>query len=150
MSAPENFRSSKTYRNLPCAHRRWRHDGHCALIHGYSREFHLVFRCKERTENGFVMDFGRLKPVKAFLEAHYDHTLLVDADDPLLSQFRELEKQGACRLVVYEDVGMEGSARFVYDWVSAWLAEATEGRVELESVECRENDKNSAIYSPVQ
>ena len=149
MSAPQNFRSSKTYRNLPCAHRRWRHDGHCALIHGYSREFHLVFRCTERTENGFVMDFGRLKPVKAFLEAHYDHTLLVDADDPLLPQFRELEEQGACRLVVYEDVGMEGSARFVYDWVSNWLVEATEGRVELVSVECRENDKNSAIYSPV-
>ena len=95
------------------------------------------------------MDFGRLKPVKAFLEAHYDHTLLVDADDPLLPQFRELEEQGACRLVVYEDVGMEGSARFVYDWVSNWLVEATEGRVELVSVECRENDKNSAIYSPV-
>ena len=95
------------------------------------------------------MDFGRLKPVKAFLEAHYDHTLLVDADDPLLPQFRELEEQGACRLVVYEDVGMEGSARFVYEWVSNWLVEATGGRVELESVECRENDKNSAIYSPV-
>ena len=52
---------SKTYRNLPCAHRRWRHDGHCSLIHGYSREFHLVFRCSERTENGFVMDFGALE-----------------------------------------------------------------------------------------
>lgn len=148
MSAPENFRSSKTYRNLPCAHRRWRHDGHCSLIHGYSREFHLVFRCSERTENGFVMDFGALKPVKTFLEEHFDHTLLVDADDPLLPQFRELEDQGACRLVVYEDVGMEGSARFVYDWVSAWLVEATEGRVQLESVECRENDKNSATYAP--
>ena len=54
----------------------------------------------------------------------------------------------ACRLVVYEDVGMEGSALFVYDWVSAWLVEATEGRVQLESVECRENDKNSATYAP--
>ena len=142
------FRSTKTYRNLPCAHRRWRHDGHCAHVHGYSRAFSFVFRCRERTENGFVMDFGDLKPVKTFLEEHFDHTLLLDADDPLLGKFRELETEGACRLVVYEDVGMEGSARFVFDWVAPWVNEHTQGRVELESVECRENDKNSAIYAP--
>lgn len=142
------FRSTKTYRNLPCAHRRWQHDGHCAHVHGYSRAFTLTFCCTERTENGFVMDFGDLKPVKAWLEEHYDHTLLLDSDDPLLPDFRALEAQGACRLVVYDDVGMEGSARFVFDWVAPWVKTHTDGRVELESIECRENDKNSAIYRP--
>jgi len=144
------FRSTKTYRNLPCAHRRWQHSGHCAHVHGYSRAFTFTFRCTERTENGFVMDFGDLKPVKAWLEEHYDHTLLLDSDDPLLPDFRALEVQGACRLVVYEDVGMEGSARFVFDWVAPWIKQHTHGRVALESVECRENDKNSAIYRPDQ
>ena len=94
------------------------------------------------------MDFGDLKPVKAWLEDHYDHTLLLDSDDPLLPAFRKLEEQGACKLVVYDDVGMEGSARFVFDWVAPWVEAHTNGRVELESVECRENDKNSAIYQP--
>ena len=142
------FRSTKTYFNLPCAHRRWRHEGHCAHVHGYSRSFSLVFRCKERTENGFVMGFGDLKPVKAWLDQHFDHTLLLDAHDPLLPSFRELEARGACRLVVYDDVGMEGSARLVFDWVDAWVQDNTNGRVQLESVECRENDKNSATYQP--
>jgi len=142
------FRSTKTYRNFPCAHRRWRHAGHCAHVHGYSRSFTFVFQCQERTENGFVMDFGALGPVKAWLEAHFDHTLLLDADDPLLPRFQALEADGACRLVVYEDVGMEGSARFVYDWVEAWVRDQTDNRVRLTSVECRENDKNSAIYEP--
>ena len=142
------FRSTKTFRNLPCAHRRWRHPGHCAQVHGYSREFKLVFRCTERDATGFVMDFGALKPVKAFLEEHFDHPLLLDEDDPLLPRFRELESQGACRLVTLPDVGMEGSAEFVFQWVSAWLLETVGGRVQLESVECRENDKNSAVYSP--
>ena len=142
------FKSTKTYTNLPCAHRRWQHDGVCAHVHGYSRSFHLVFRCHERTANGFVMDFGKLKPVKAWLEDHFDHTLLLDSDDPLLPQFRELEAAGACKLVVYDDVGMEGTAHMVFEWVSAWVREETDGRVELESVECRENDKNSAMYQP--
>jgi 6-pyruvoyltetrahydropterin/6-carboxytetrahydropterin synthase len=148
MSTPARFRSTKTYFNLPCAHRRWRHEGHCAHVHGYSRSFSFTFQCTERTDNGFVMDFGQLGPVKAWLDKHFDHTLLLDSDDPLLPSFRELEQKGACRLVIYNDVGMEGSAKFVFEWVEQWLKQATSGRVQLQSVECRENDKNSAIYFP--
>lgn len=144
-----HYRVMKTYRNLPCAHRRWRHDGHCAFVHGYSRSVTLTFGCQERDENGFVIDFGsQLRPVKEWINEQFDHTLLLDADDPLLPTFRELERQGACRLTVFDKVGMEGSAKYVYDWVSRWLAEAFEGRVWLLSVECRENDKNAAIYAP--
>ena len=138
------FESSKTYRNYPCSHRRHRHDGHCAHIHGYSRSFTFWFRCSERTENGFVMDFGKLKPVKAWLEERFDHTLLLDAADPLLSRFRELEAHGACKLTIFEDVGMEGTAEYVMAYVGGWVSEATGGRVWLHSVEVRENDKNSA------
>ena len=141
------FESSKTFRNYPCSHRRHRHEGHCAHIHGYSRSFTLWFRCRARTENGFVMDFGALKPVKQWLEANFDHTLLLDSDDPLIPRFRELEELGACRLVVFEDVGMEGTAQYVMNWVSAWLEETTDGRVWLHSVEVRENDKNSARFT---
>jgi len=93
------------------------------------------------------MDFGKLKAVKAWLEDVFDHTLLLDSDDPLIPQFRELESKGACKLVVYEDVGMEGTCEFVKKWVDDWLLQETGGRVWLHSVEVRENDKNSArIY----
>lgn len=142
----EVYRSSKTFHGYPCAHRRWRHDGHCAFVHGYSRSFHIWFESTERTENGFVVDFGALKAVKAWLTEHFDHTLLIDADDPLLETFQALERQGACRLVTYADVGMEGTARFVYDWLDPWIRQKTEGRAWVVSVEVRENMKNSAIY----
>ena len=142
------YRSSKTFRGFPCSHRRWRHQGHCAHVHGYSREFVIWFGAHERTENGFVMDFGQLKPVKAWLEAHFDHTLLLDADDPLLPDFERLAELGAMRLVTFDDVGMEGTAKFVYDWLSQWVEDATDGRVHIVSVEVRENEKNSAIYFP--
>ena len=90
------------------------------------------------------MDFGQLKEVKAWLEDHFDHTMLLDADDPLLPDFRALEEKGACKLVVYDDVGMEGTAAFVMSWVGRWVQENTDGRVWLHSVEVRENSKNSA------
>lgn len=139
----------KTYRNLPCAHRRWRQNGHCSFVHGYSRSIGLTFGCLERDENGFVIDFGgQLRPVKEWINEKFDHTLLLDADDPLLPSFRELERQGACRLTVFEQVGMEGSAKYIYDWLSQWLHEHFGGRVWVIAVECRENDKNAAIYAP--
>ena len=92
------------------------------------------------------MDFGALKPVKAWLDDHFDHTLLLDDDDPLLPEFRRLEKQGACKLVTFPDVGMEGTAEFVFNWLNSWLKDATTNRVWLVSLEVRENDKNSAIF----
>ena len=138
------YESSKTFNNYPCAHRRHRHDGHCAWIHGYSRSFTLWFQCSERTINGFVMDFGKLAPIKEFLEDHFDHTLLIDSSDPLIADFKSLESQGACKLIVYDDVGMEGTCLFVMQWVDKWLETETSGRVWLSSIEVRENDKNSA------
>jgi len=138
------FESSKTFSGYPCAHRRWRHEGHCAHVHGYSRSFTVWFRARQRDENGFVMDFGDLKEVKAWLDDHFDHTLLLDSDDPLLPEFKALEAKGACALVVYDDVGMEGTARMVMEWLDAWTQRHTQGRVWVHSVEVRENVKNSA------
>ena len=142
------YRSSKTFRNFPCSHRRWRHHGHCAYIHGYSRSFVIWFGCDRQTENGFVVDFGSLGGVKDWLEEKFDHTMLLDSDDPLLDDFRRLESLGACRLVVFDDVGMEGTARYVFNWVDSWIREKTQGRAWVISVEVRENDKNSAMYCP--
>lgn len=139
--------STKAYHNLPCAHRQHRHHGNCALVHGYSRSVHFVFGSHTLDSCGFVVDFGQLKWVKDFLEHLLDHTLLLSPDDPLLPQFHLLEAQGACaiRLMPF-GVGMEGSAQYICEQVDEKLREQTKGRCWVESVECRENDKNSATY----
>jgi len=92
------------------------------------------------------MDFGGLKGIKSWLEEKFDHTLLLDEQDPLLPVFKLLEEQGACKLTILPDVGMEGSARYIFDYVDRDLVLKTSGRVWVHSVECRENDKNSAMY----
>lgn len=93
------------------------------------------------------MDFGDLKEVKVWLEDKFDHTLLLDSDDPLLSEFKSLEAQGACKLTVFDNVGMEGTAKYVFEYVNSWVKDKTHARVWVHSVECRENDKNSARYT---
>lgn len=141
------FTSTKSYYNYPCAHRQWRHDGNCALIHGYSRSFHFVFAAQQRDACGFVVDFGKLKWVKAHLDEWYDHTMLLVEDDPLLGKFRDLQIAGACNLKIMPyGVGMEGTAQFLCEFVDGRLRSETKGRCWVESVEARENDKNSSIY----
>ena len=81
------FTSTKTFHNYPCAHRQYRHDGNCALIHGYSRSFHFVFGVKQFSKEGFAVDYGDLDELKAHLKYMYDHTLVLDENDPYMANF---------------------------------------------------------------
>jgi 6-pyruvoyltetrahydropterin/6-carboxytetrahydropterin synthase len=145
------FLSTKTFSNLPCAHRQYRHNGNCALVHGYSRSITFVFGAQTQDACGFIVDFGDLKWLKAHLEHMFDHTLLLELTDPLLPQFKEIEAAGGCaiRLMPY-GVGMEGTAQYLCEYVDAQLRARTKGRCWVVSVEARENDKNSAIYNNPQ
>lgn len=141
------MRSTKSYYNYPCAHRQWRHEGNCALVHGYSRSFHFEFECQTRDKCGFVVDFGKLKWLGALLEAQFDHTLLLCQDDPLLDQFKAIEAAGGAKLIILPyGVGMEDTAQYLCETVTERLTKDTKGRAWVYSVEARENDKNSAIY----
>lgn len=140
------YRSSKAFHNLPCAHRQWRHDGHCRFVHGYSRSITLWFECSELTDTHFVVDFGSLKQLRQWLEHIFDHTLLINEDDPERAAFEALHQRGAVDLRVLPNVGMEGSARYVFEYADALIREHTHGRAWVVKVECRENDKNAATY----
>ena len=143
----EFFQSTKSYYNYPCAHRQFRHDGACAKIHGYSRSFHFTFGCKTLTKEGFVVDYGDLKYLKNHLDFMYDHTLILDQDDPYMDTFKELESVGVCDIRIQPlGPGMEGTAHYLCEWTDSWLRKKTKGRAWVLSVEARENDKNSSIY----
>jgi len=141
------FKSTKSYYNYPCAHRQWRHDGSCALVHGYSRSFHFVFGARQMTKENFLVDYGDLKELKNHLDSTFDHTLLLSPDDPEIPVFRELETRGACSLKILPyGPSMEGTSQYLCEWTDNYIREKSKGRAWVISVEARENDKNSTIY----
>ena len=143
------FQSTKSFYDFPCSHRRWRHDGHCKWIHGYSRSFHFWFECEAPDENLFVVDFGALDDVKDFLNEAFDHTMLIDKDDPEMKLFQQMHLSGICKLIVMPyGAGMEGTAKWVYEVVNQMVRDKTSNRAWICKVEVRENKKNSAIYIP--
>ncbi len=140
--------STKKFIGFPCTHRQWRAESHCRFVHGYSREFYFEFESSSLTKEQWVVDFGGLKEVKKWLNYMFDHTFLVSQDDPERETFQKLDDAGVIQMRVLPNVGMEGTAEFVYKELSSKIKKLTEGRAWIIKVEVRENEKNSAIYYP--
>jgi hypothetical protein len=77
----------------------------------------------------------------------YDHTLILDASDPEMEEFKKLENRGVCDIRTHpHGPGMEGTAHYLCEWTDNYIRTKTRGRAWVISVEARENDKNSSIY----
>ena len=146
------FTVTKQYRDLPAAHRQPKHDGHCRQIHGHNWGFDITFTCETLDSNGFVVDVGRLKQVKQYLERMFDHTLLINGDDPLLDMFKEWDEQKLVSLVVVKNCGMEALAALVHRDVQGLIPvmgpDHLERGLAVTQVVCWEDGKNSATYRP--
>tara|TARA_B100000475_G_scaffold149820_1_gene111229 strand:- start:898 stop:1296 length:399 start_codon:yes stop_codon:yes gene_type:complete len=114
-------------------------------VHGYSRSFTLWFAATELDACGFVVDFSSLRPLDQQLRDQFDHTFLVNADDPLMDEWQRLYSLGAIDLRVMENVGMEATAALVWEWANVLLRERDGGRTCCWAVEARENSSNGGV-----
>ena len=96
-----------------------------------------------------MVDFSSLRPLEQQLREQFDHTFLVNADDPLLEDWRRLHDQGALDLRVMDNVGMESTAALVFDWANSLLKQRDGGRSCCWAVEARENSRNAAQVQAV-
>ena len=147
--AKKRFLSGKTYTHSTghsCAFRQWRADSHCNLIHGYALQFELQFGSVALDDKNWVVDFGGLKPLKAWLEDHFDHKVILDEDDPFMQHFVNLEAAGLCEIVKFAGVGVEKFAEHACMFADKLVKEMTNNRCFVVSCECAEHGANSAIY----
>jgi len=146
---------TKQYIDFPFAHRQPKHRGHCALIHGHNWSFSFVFSAKKLDMNGFVLDFGDLAWLRDMLHALFDHTLVLNEDDPWLAYLREsLLLQPAAsadtmlaNIVTVPNCGAEGLATYLLKQVGMEISDRYAGRVTLTSVTVHEDSKNTATVS---
>ena len=154
------FQSTKIFDNYSVALRQWKAShSHCELLHGYALKFKVWFESNTPFDdnNGlddmnWIVDYGGFKdsPVgnglKSWLNDKFDHTLLIEKDDPYLDFFQSAAMEGICKLVVMDKMGAESCAKMVYDHFNEVLSKTDAGRCRVVKVECFENDKNSSIY----
>jgi 6-pyruvoyltetrahydropterin/6-carboxytetrahydropterin synthase len=137
---------TKRYDNLPAGHRQPNHDGHCSQIHGHDFGFEFEFGVENKEgldECGFVVDFGKLNWLKNWLKMMFDHTLLLNLEDPQLNHLTT-SLDGLADIRLIPDCSAEGLAVLVYTEVNLQLQARYHGRVQLLRVTVFEDSKNSA------
>jgi 6-pyruvoyltetrahydropterin/6-carboxytetrahydropterin synthase len=118
------YRSTKTYNHevgLSATFRQWKAKSHCSKLHGYPLSFKFEFGADELDENGWVVDFGALKPLKGILENTFDHKTVVAEDDPQMEWFIEGENRSILDLIILPANGCEKFAEYMFEVADKWL-----------------------------
>lgn len=153
------YQSTKIFDNFSVAIRQHKAEhSHCKLLHGYAFKFKVWFESVEPNvedqlnEMNWIVDFGgfKSKPIgnglKDWLNEMFDHTLLIERDDPYKDLFEQMAMEGICKLVLLDRIGAESLARLVAEKFNEVLSKTDAGRCKVVMVECFENNKNSAIW----
>jgi 6-pyruvoyl-tetrahydropterin synthase len=137
---------TKTYDNLKAAHRQWRHKGHCSFVHGENWRIDITLGAESLDDQNFVYDFGALRPLRARLEYYFDHTVLIDNDDPQRAYFEEMHEKKLADIRFVPSAGAEGLAKFIFELADSYIRENTQERVFCTKVDVYEDSRNKASY----
>lgn len=148
--------STKKFVNLPCGHAQYfdlepdGSPGECSSIHGYDRSVEFTFS-GQVDDNGWIIPFGELKPIKAFLEYYFDHVTVLPADDLRVDDIPLEMIQpggilGTLRVLPY-GVSMEMSSLFIWEHVNPYIVDLTGKRVYVSKVQCFEHERNTGFVT---
>lgn len=98
-------------------------------------------------ENGFVVDFGKLKFIKGWIDENLDHACVFSKSDPLWRTLRDAAPE-AWKICLVDECSCEGLAKYFFEVFGKMVSEATSGRARVAAVEVSEDKKNTAKYTP--
>lgn len=137
---------TKTYFDIPFAHRQHLHDGHCSFVHGHNWDISVSFGCERTDENGFVIDFGKVKFIKKWIDEHLDHACVFSVDDTVAAKLVAAAPE-AWNVYYAKECSCEGLARHLFEIFDALVRQNTNSRAWVVAVEVSEDKKNTARYS---
>ncbi len=138
---------SKTFADIPLAHRQHQHPGHCRFIHGHSWTVRVTFAATELNEHGFVVDFGKLTSFQHWIDEHLDHGIMLAHDDhagrSLIDAQPELFKP-----YWIDQPSCEGLAKELHRVFSELLQTQEGDRARIARLEVWEDPRNMTTYEP--
>ena len=141
------FTSTKILELGSCAFRQPNAKSHCRFLHGYRLTAKFWFGANQLDENNWVVDFGSFDNLKKLLKDQFDHTTVIDKNDPYIDSFKGLDGAGVLDLRVMDGVGIEKFAQYCFKVSNDVISEQSKGRCYVDQVEVFEHENNSAIYT---
>lgn len=154
--------STKKFDNFSVALRQHKaKHSHCQLLHGYAFKIKVWFASneseidKQLDDMNWLVDFGSFKSkpngngLRDWLNYMFDHTLLIEKDDPYLEVFQQLEQFNVCKLIILDKMGAESIAKLVYDKFNEVFSNIDANRCKVIKVEVFENENNSGIFEKI-
>lgn len=136
--------SIERYHDISMGHRVVGHESKCRHLHGHNYRIHFVCTAEELDALGRVIDFSEIKErLCLWLEAEWDHKLMLWSEDPLLPELERLVADDLC--VVPFNPTAEQLARHLVEVVAP--AQLAGTGITLTACRVEETRKCSATYS---
>jgi 6-pyruvoyltetrahydropterin/6-carboxytetrahydropterin synthase len=120
-------------------HRLMNYPGKCRQLHGHNGRLLVTVEADKLDPMGMAADFGVLKKgVDSWIDAEWDHAMILKADDPLASVLRD---HGSAVVPLDSNPTTENLAKEVY-------RRARENGLNVVAVQLWETDACSAGYAP--
>lgn len=136
--------SAQRYHDISMGHRVVGHEHKCRHLHGHNYRVHFVCTAPQIDSLGRVIDFGVIKErLCLWLEAHWDHRMMLWQEDPLLAQLQALAPSDL--VVVPFNPTAEEMARYLVEVIGPQQLQGT--GVKLTTCTVEETAKCSATYA---
>ncbi len=94
-------------------HRLLNYDGQCRHLHGHNARVEVDLVADDLDQRGMVADFSDIKQqIKGWIDAHLDHRMLLNRDDPILPLLKE---RGELHYVMDANPTAENIARLIFN-----------------------------------
>lgn len=136
--------SVERYHDISMGHRVVGHESKCRHLHGHNYRIHFTCTAEGLDALGRVIDFSEIKErLCLWLEAQWDHKLMLWSEDPLLPELERLASEDLC--VVPFNPTAEQIARHLVEVVGP--AQLAGTGITLVACRVEETRKCSATYS---
>lgn len=119
----------------------------CINLHGHSYELEVVISSKNLDNQDMVMDFHHLKNALNPLVDQFDHSFIIDKNDPMFDAFKRLGDEFGLKLTIVDFCPTaEALAKYIYEYLRKKFEEAGLLEVSIYKVIIWETRTSKAEY----
>lgn len=125
------------------------YQGKCCNLHGHNYQVFVTLQAEQLTEQGMVIDFSEIKNMlDPWVQQHWDHAVIVNANDQSLINFLETENQKHFILPNQQNSTVEVLAEYLFKVFASIIDQelTLSQKLKIIELEISETEHSSGFY----